>query len=303
MTLLSLFFACAPETPSLPESTVAALGEEEFALFTAELVDYDPAADGPLVAELIEQVPGTPPTYSAPFGRATIGADGFIELGLPEAAEGISTMRYRVAVREERADHRSGPIRAMFQPVLVWSSADTEDGAPFGWSVESRQRGELAYEPLGTPGIPLTLTTQPELTLTGDFTVAGIDPMQPVGVALLQGGEVVPGAVGMAVGSIWGLVLDGEPAGFSMRSLRPVAYLESDGELGFDVETEEVIAEACATGSAAFVRWMPEAMDPLQADILSLARATPGWNAWRGEGRRGRALPASAPMVLAESCN
>lgn len=302
MPFVLLSFACAPEIASSLDETVAPLEEFDAPLFSAELEGYDPAFDGPLVAELIEQVPGTPARYNAPTARLPIGSSGAFEFELPSAAEGIDSLRYRVAIRAENGDHTSGAIRAMFAPVLVWSRSDVEGGAPEGWSVETGRLDSVAYEALGRPGIPLALTPEPELTLTGPFTVTGIDPLDTVGVALLRDGEPVPGIVGLAIGSNWALILDGEPAGFVGSHLRPVAYLESDGELGFDPDVEEVVGEACATGAAAYVRWMAEPMEPLQADVLTFAHATPGWNAWRGETRRGRALVGRAPMTIADSC-
>jgi len=302
MPFVLLSLACAPEsTPSFDE-TVAPLEEAGPSRFTAELEGYEPALDGPLMAELIEQVPGTPTTYNPPTARQAIAASGAIEFELPSAPEGVDSMRYRVAIRVEKRDHTSGAIRAMFAPVLVWSSEETEAGAPEGWSFETGRGDGVEYEALGRPGIALALTPEPELTLTGPFTATGIDPLDTVGIALLADGEPVPGIVGLAIGATWALVLDGEPAGFVGGHLRPVAYLESDGELGFDPEAEERVGEACAMGVPAFVRWMAEPMEPLQADVLTFAHATPGWNAWRGETRRGRAITGRAPIQIAEAC-
>jgi hypothetical protein len=302
MTLVWLTLACAPESPDTVEDTIAGLGGTDIPLFIAELDGYDPAFDGPLVAELVEQVPGTPPTYLAPIADVHPDLAGIMTFELPTADDDVDVMRFRVAVREERAGGVKGPIRGMFAPTIVWQREASESGAPEGWSVETRRRGETAWEPMDRGSIPLSLAPEPERTLTGPFDVTGLDPMASVGVALMHDGDVVPGIFGMAVGGIWAIHLDGEPSGFAGARLRPVAWVEADGVLGFDPETEEIIAQACATGQAGFARWMSEPRSITAADVLVLARATPGWNAWRGEGLRGRALGEDMSFYMAETC-
>ena len=134
------------------------------------------------------------------------------------------------------------------------------------------------------------------------MTVAGLDAFDTVGVALLRDGEPVPGLLGLAMGGVWALHLDGQPLGVGSSHLRPVAYLESDGVLGFDPEEEEVVGEACSLGAPAFVRWLPAPLSPDAADSLTFAHATPGWNAWRGEGKRTGALRGDAAIVMSETC-
>ena len=109
LVLLSLF-ACA-ESETGPTETTAALGEHtDSPSFTAELVDYDAETDGILVAELVEEVLGTPPQYPSVRATVPVNLDGYVSITLPTPGEdGAESVRYRVIFREARRYRETVP--------------------------------------------------------------------------------------------------------------------------------------------------------------------------------------------------
>ncbi len=304
LVLLSLF-ACA-ESESAPMETSAALGVQDDApSFTAELIDYDAETDGILVAELVEEVLGTPPRYPSVRSSVPVNLDGYVSIALPTPGEdGPQSVRYRVIFRESRGDGSIGPIREAFQPALVWSESGNVTGAPAGWAVEAGRRGHREWSPIGSADVELRLRTESELVIGGPFAVEGVvaDIGTSIRIALLDEGTPIDGVVGIVAEGMWGLRVDDDPGLTPGRLLRPVAFLDADDDLRYDTDSEAQIGIACARADESFIRWFAEPTEVRAADLLTRSRSTPGWNAWVATDEIGHPLFDATRVVIAEVC-
>ncbi len=286
--LLLLTLACADS--SEPEATAAPLsGGGGGTFFRVEIPDYFAGDDGKLVAQLIEDVPGAPGSVVSPTLQVPVTEEGYFELELPTPlADTIDNVRYRVAVREALADGTGGAFLAIWSPLLTWHAAADAAGAPKGWSTERSTRRGLSWTPVEDAELKLSLLPVESLVVGGPFDVADIvtDAGSNVRIALLEGDEVVEGAVGMVLDGTWALMLDGAPE-TERNQLRPVAYIDANGDLAYDPASEARIGLACAEDAEAFVKWVDAPYTVAAADAVKKHGASVGWNSWRAGGRVG----------------
>lgn len=305
--LTVLFFAAGCADPSsdawLDEAPLAP--GDSAVVFSAEIDGYDIEADGPLVAQLVEEVPTSPPDYPTVAAQVVVTGSGAFNLELPVPEdESVVSVRYRIVVRERLADGTAGVIREAWQPVLVWNDAADLAGAPAGWSLETRRGGQVSYSAVVDANLELHLAVQPELVVGGPFVVPDVvtDPGSSVRVALLADDEPVEGVVGLVVNGVWGLSLEGDPGLPAYALLRPVAFIDVDGDLAFDPTTEPPLGLACARSAEAFVRWFPPPSEVRGADWMMYTRTTPGWNAWVQGDRGGNRLFDATRVRIDTAC-
>lgn len=286
--LLLLTLACADS--SEPEATIAPLsGGGGSTFFRVEIPDYYAGDDGKLVAQLIEDVPGAPGSVVSATMQVPVTEEGYFELELPTPTEeSIDNVRYRVALREALADGTAGAFRGIWSPRLTWHAAADAAGAPPGWSTERSRRGTLSWTPVEDAELKLSLLPVESLAVGGPFDVPDVvtDAGSNVRVALLDGEDVVEGVVGMVLDGTWALMLDGAPD-TERSQLRPVAYIDANGDLGYDPTTEARIGLACAEDVEAFVKWIDAPYTVSLADAVKQHGASVGWNAWKAGGRVG----------------
>ncbi|MSQ03799.1 MAG: hypothetical protein EXR71_18250 [Myxococcales bacterium] len=302
--LLSLF-ACVESEPAATETTTALGDGSDSPAFRAELIDYDAETDGILVAELVEEVLGTPPRYPRVESIAPVNLDGYVTIALPTPGEdGPDSVRYRVIFREARTDGSIGPIRESWQPALVWSQSATVAGAPAGWSVEAGRRGQREWSAIGSAEVELRLRTESELVIGGPFTVSGVvaDAGTSIRIALLDEDTPIEGVVGMVAEGMWGLRVDDDLGLTLGQFLRPVAFLDADDDLAYDPASEAQVGIACARADESFIRWLAEPTEVRAADVLTRSRATPGWNAWVATGETGHPLFDASRVRIAATC-
>lgn len=305
--LTVLFLAAGCADPSVDANLDEAPLEpgESTVVFRAEIEGYDIDVDGPLVAQLVQEVPSTPPTYPFVDAQVQVTPSGAFSVELPTPTdESIASIRYRLVVRERLEDGTAGVIREAWQPVLVWSEIGDLTGAPAGWSLELRRGGQVFHSDIVDENLDLHLAVQPELIVGGPFVVPDVitDAGSSVRVALLADGEPVEGAVGMVVNGVWGLQLDGDPGLEGDVLLSPVAFVDADGDLAYDPDSESRLGVACARSAEAFVRWFVAPTEVQVADRMMQARAVPGWNAWVAGGRAGNRLFDATRMRIDTDC-
>jgi hypothetical protein len=279
MPILFFALACADLADEVTPTT-AALTAPSGPVLHIELVGYDVDEDGPIVAQLVEEVRGRPPTFGDVHAEVPVTADGFAYVEMPEPADDVRFVEYRLVLRSALADGSVGPIRELWPPSLVWNYDLTPGAAPAGWSVETHDRGVSAWSPVSGANVTLDFFPRDSFTVGGPFTVPDIatDAGTTVGIALMAGGEVLPDFIGTVVNGEWGLRLDGPPDTDSAL-LQPVAYVDTDGVLGFDPETEVLVGLGCVRDTEAFVQWIDEPWDVNVADRIQKHHQSVGWNA------------------------
>ncbi|GDX80373.1 hypothetical protein LBMAG42_21840 [Deltaproteobacteria bacterium] len=286
--LLLLALACADS--AVPEATSAPLsGAAGGTFFQVEIPDYYAGDDGKLVAQLIEDVPGAPGSVVSATMQVSVTDEGYVSLELPTPTdESIDSVRYRFALREALADGTAGAFRGIWTPRLTWHATSDAAGAPPGWSTERSTRSGLSWTPVADTELKLSLLPVESLVAGGPFDVPDVvtDAGSNVRVALLDGDEVVEGAVGMVLDGTWAIMLDGAPD-TERSQLRPVAFIDANGDLAYDPASEARIGLACAESSEAFVKWIDEPYTVVAADSVKRHGASVGWNSWMAGGRVG----------------
>ncbi len=292
MTIVLFALACTAPSAEDITATSAALGADSAPVFKAEITDYLSEDDGPLLAQIVEQFPGKPASFGAVLAEGVVEVDGYISLAMPAPPVGETSAEYRVVIRQAMADGSGGAIRELWPPSIVWSYDLTPGAAPAGWSIREADGGHPAWRSFGIEPLILGLRPVEEFTVGGPFAVPDVstDEESTVAIALLAGGEVVEGVVGAVDNGVWGLHLEGPPD-TEGGMLQPVAYVDSDGFLGFDPETEAAIGVACVRDTGAFLRWFDEPSDVAVADQIVHRHQSVGWNALTGtSGPKGRAV-------------
>lgn len=306
MSITTLFLLACAELPDEATRDDAALspGDSEVVL-RAEINGYDVELDHHLLVQLVEEAATTPPSWPVVVAQVPVSEAGGFTLELPTPDDGETEyVRLRVIVRDALPDGMAGFIREAWQPVLVWADADRDDGTPAGWSLEVRRGGQVFHTPVKDTWLDLQLRLQDELVIGGPFVVPDIttEPGSNVRVTLVSDDGPVEGAVGMVVAGVWGLRLEGNPEVSGEQPLRPVAFVDLDGDLALDGDTEPVIGAACALDHEAFVRWFEEPAEVRKADWLVLNHAAPGWNGWASGGRSGNRLYDPTRMRIDTDC-
>jgi len=301
MTAFLLLAACAVEDHQ-PAALDAALGEAEPAeVLFGEVQDLDPETDGPLLAQLIEERLGEELSYPSVLAVVPVAASGLFTIELPEL--GTEYGRYRLLVRERLGDGTPGAILTAWQPAVVYD-ADGDVARPAGWSFEVTRAGQVFTTEVDDVSIPLRLRPAAELVVGGPFVVPEVatDAESDVRVALMADGEPVEGAIGAVAAGVWGMRLDASIEVPDGALLRPVAFVDVDGDLAYDPDSEPELGVGCARGAEAFVRKFAAPVDVPVADWMTRARAVPGWNAWAAGGPEGHRLFDASRMVIDAAC-
>ncbi len=301
-TFSAFFFACAPESLEIT-STDAPLAEVETLVVRVD--GYDPAVDGEMVVDLVPYMAGSPAVYGSPVAYGVVQVDGDAEIPLPVGPEPLDDelleARFRV-VLHPLIDGVPGPVQALLPDSLVWRDLGDPQGAPTGWSVEKKRGNSTTWRTLPElVKLPMNFLTEEELTLGGPIM---LDGDAEVGVVLVAGGEIVPGVVGVAMDGRWGLHLNSVPTALRSAGAQahPVAYVERDGELGWDPKVEPRVGEACVAGRPIGVSAQPETIDVGEAAAMAAQRLVPGLNAVRSEYGRAVGVRDIDSVELAASC-
>ncbi len=301
-TFPAFFIACAPESIDIM-STEAALAEVETLVVRVD--GYDPAIDGEMVVDLVPYMTGSPAVYGSPVAYGVVQPDGDAEVPLPVSPEPLDEelpeARYRV-VLHPLVDGEPGPVQALLPDSLVWRDLGDPQGAPTGWSVEKKRGNSTSWRTLpDLVKLPMNFLEVEELTVGGPIL---LDGDAEVGVVLVAGGVIVPGIVGVAMDGRWGLHLDSVPS--AMRApgtlAHPVAYVERDGQLGWNPAIEPRVGEACVAGRPLGVSAEPETSDVGEAAAMAAQRLVPGLNAVRSEYGRALGVRDIDSVELVSSC-
>ena len=233
--------------------------------------------------------------------------DGGAVLRLPGAL-GSAAGEWKVAVRAVDGMGNLGSYVDVSVPSLVFNPTATRE-IEAGWWV--RAPGDAGFLDL-SDGLTVgdRLLTAEVGVMQGEIDVA-VDAYDfSVGfVATMPGMEYSITTDNFTIDeTLFALGVEGAPVAHAsgrtsaVATYWPMAYVDSDGEVGFDSRTDQLVGQTCVDGKRVGFGWTAPPSTLTQANALIRAHAHPGWTPVR-EGELGpRPLLPNSPVRFEAAC-